>query len=37
VVIELHGGSLTLDSAVGVGTTVSIDLPIQAGTMSEAA
>jgi signal transduction histidine kinase len=37
VVIELHGGSLTLESVVGVGTTVSIDLPAQAGAISEGA
>ncbi|MGD0142099.1 MAG: ATP-binding protein [Rhizomicrobium sp.] len=37
VVIELHGGSLTLESVLGVGTTVTIALPVQAGAISEAA
>ncbi|HEV2560982.1 MAG TPA: ATP-binding protein [Rhizomicrobium sp.] len=37
VVIELHGGSLLLSSAVGVGTTVLIELPVAAGALTNAA
>ena len=37
VIVELHGGSLSLTSAVGEGTTVSIELPAQAGAYSNAA
>jgi signal transduction histidine kinase len=37
VVIELHGGTLSLDSTVGVGTTVSIFLPVAANRMSNVA
>jgi signal transduction histidine kinase len=37
VVIELHGGSLSLESVVGAGTTVLIGLPAHAGAVSEAA
>ena len=37
VVIELHGGSLKLSSAVGVGTTVLIELPAASGALTNAA
>jgi len=36
-IIELHGGSLELASEVGQGTTVSIELPIHANAISQAA
>ena len=36
-IIELHGGSLKLESEVGGGTTVSIELPTQRGAVSQAA
>jgi signal transduction histidine kinase len=36
-IIELHGGSLELASEVGAGTTVTIELPIHANAISQAA
>ena len=36
-VIDLHGGRLDLASDVGAGTTVTIELPIEAVAISEAA
>ncbi len=37
-IIELHGGTLAIESEVGVGTTVTIRLPVfQVGTRAEAA
>jgi signal transduction histidine kinase len=36
-IVELHGGSLELTSEVGAGTTVNIELPIQANAISQAA
>jgi signal transduction histidine kinase len=36
-IIELHGGNLELTSEVGAGTTVSIELPIHADAISQAA
>jgi signal transduction histidine kinase len=36
-IIDLHGGCLDLASEVGAGTTVTIELPIQAISISEAA
>ncbi len=33
-VVELHGGTVRLDSAVGVGTTVTVVLPIMHGRMT---
>lgn len=37
VIIDLHGGSLTLKSATGGGTLVSIDLPVRSAAVSAAA
>lgn len=37
VIVELHGGSLTLASTAGAGTTVSIDLPVNTHALSNAA
>ncbi len=37
VVVELHRGTLTLESRVGVGTTVIVELPSLGGSVSEAA
>jgi len=31
-IIELHGGSLSIQSAQGIGTTVTIELPLAADT-----
>jgi signal transduction histidine kinase len=36
-VIELHGGHLNLSSEVGAGTTVTIELPVEAATIGKAA
>ncbi len=36
MIVELHGGALSVESAVGIGTTVSIELPL-ADAMSRAA
>ena len=37
IIIELHGGTLALASAIGKGTTVSIELPVTTGVASVAA
>jgi signal transduction histidine kinase len=36
-IVDLHGGRLVLASEVGAGTTVTVELPIQAISISEAA
>jgi cell cycle sensor histidine kinase DivJ len=37
MIIELHGGTLALESAPGAGTTVCIELPLLADAMQNAA
>jgi signal transduction histidine kinase len=37
LIVELHGGVLTLSSTVGVGTTVAIELPALVGALHDAA
>jgi len=37
IIIELHGGKLSLSSAIGIGTTVIVELPACSNVMSDAA
>jgi len=34
--VDLHGGAITIHSKVGVGTTFTVTLPVQASTTEEA-